>query len=72
MGIEDNIWYDRKRTHLASNADLLERIHSLSKEHNRILMAPSKLRELLNLYPGNGKYGLDPAKQSISQEKAYI
>ena len=26
VGLEDNVWYDLKRTRLATNADLLQRI----------------------------------------------
>jgi 3-keto-5-aminohexanoate cleavage enzyme len=58
IGLEDNIWYDNGRTRLAKNADLLKRIHNLADANERILMTPSKLRELLNLEEGSGKYGL--------------
>ena len=30
VGLEDNIWYDRKRTELASNIDLIKRIHKIA------------------------------------------
>jgi uncharacterized protein (DUF849 family) len=58
VGIEDNIWYDTKRTVLARNSDLIKRIHTLADIHEREVMKPSKLRELLCLQPGHGKYGL--------------
>jgi uncharacterized protein (DUF849 family) len=58
VGLEDNIWYDTKRTRLAKNADLLRRIHNLADANERTLMTPSRLRELLNLEKGYGKYGL--------------
>lgn len=58
VGLEDNLWYDAARTRLARNADLLKRIHSLADANERKIMAPLKLRELLNLEPGHGKYGL--------------
>ena len=57
VGLEDNVWFDKARTKLASNSDLLQRIHRLAAASERQVMSPGKLRELLNLQPGNGKYG---------------
>ena len=57
VGIEDNIWYDSRRTRLASNQDLLERIHVIAKANERDIMPASELRERLNLKPGYGSYG---------------
>jgi len=57
VGLEDNIWFDAGRTKLASNCDLLGRIHALAEASGRIVMSPGKLRKLLNLLPGHGKYG---------------
>ncbi len=57
VGLEDNIWYDQKRTKLAKNSDLLKRIHVLAEANEREIMPSSEMRELLNLRPGNGKYG---------------
>jgi uncharacterized protein (DUF849 family) len=57
VGLEDNIWYDSVRTRLATNADLLRRIHHLAEANERSIMAPSRLRYLLGLEPGHGKYG---------------
>ncbi len=57
VGLEDNIWFDTARTRLASNSDLLRRIHRLAQATERRVMSPGKLRELLNLQPGYGKYG---------------
>jgi uncharacterized protein (DUF849 family) len=57
VGIEDNIWYDTKRTKLATNTALLERIHNLALVNERQVMAPAELRKHLNLKPGNGSYG---------------
>lgn len=57
VGLEDNIWYDKSRTKLAANSDLIHRIHRLAEASERKIMSPSKLRELLKLQPGNGKYG---------------
>jgi uncharacterized protein (DUF849 family) len=57
VGLEDNIWLDVARTRLASNSDLLRRIHRLAEASERKVMSPGKFRELLNLQGGYGKYG---------------
>jgi uncharacterized protein (DUF849 family) len=57
VGLEDNIWYDKARTKLATNSDLLHRIHRLAEASERKIMSPDKLRKLLNLQSGHGKYG---------------
>lgn len=56
VGLEDNIWFDTARTRLATNSDLLLRIHKLAEATGRKVMSPGKLRELLNLQTGHGKY----------------
>jgi 3-keto-5-aminohexanoate cleavage enzyme len=57
VGLEDNIWFDAARTRLATNSDLLSRIHHLADACERKVMSPAKLRELLHLQSGYGKYG---------------
>ena len=57
VGLEDNIWYDTGRTRLATNAELLERIHILAEANERRVLPSVELRKLLNLNPGNGLYG---------------
>ncbi len=57
VGIEDQIWYDRRRTKPAHNIDLLKRIHALAEANEREIMEPSQFRTLLHLQPGNGLYG---------------
>jgi uncharacterized protein (DUF849 family) len=57
VGLEDNIWYDPGRARLATNADLLRRIHNLAEANERKVMSPGKLRKVLNLQDGYGKYG---------------
>ncbi|MDO5981721.1 3-keto-5-aminohexanoate cleavage protein [Flavivirga spongiicola] len=57
VGIEDNIWFDTSRTKLASNSDLLNRIHTISKANDRKIMSPKDFRVKMNLEPGNGSYG---------------
>jgi len=58
VGLEDNIWFDNERTRLATNSDLLQRIHRLAEAAGRKIMTPRNLRKLLNLQQGNGEYGL--------------
>ena len=57
LGLEDNIWYDLARTRLARNADIIHRIHRLAEDNEREIMTPTELRGLLNLEPGNGRFG---------------
>ena len=57
VGLEDNIWFDKARSRLATNAALVQRIHKLAEAHEREIMSPAKLRNLLRLNPGNGLYG---------------
>lgn len=57
VGLEDNIWYDSGRTRLATNSDFLNRIHNIAESSERTVMKPGKMRKLLNLQEGYGKYG---------------
>lgn len=57
VGLEDNIWFDRKRTRLATNYDLLERVHRIAEANDRKLMPSQKLRMRLGLKEGRGQYG---------------
>ncbi|NMC39065.1 MAG: 3-keto-5-aminohexanoate cleavage protein [Bacteroidales bacterium] len=57
VGLEDNYWYDSSRTQLASNIDLLKRIHILAEANGRPVMRPEEFRKKMNLEPGNGRYG---------------
>lgn len=57
VGLEDNIWFDTSRTTLASNLDLLDRIHTIAKANDRKIMSPQEFRVKMKLEPGNGKYG---------------
>ncbi|MBN2452352.1 MAG: 3-keto-5-aminohexanoate cleavage protein [Lentisphaeria bacterium] len=56
VGLEDNIWYDSARTRLATNADLLRRIHTLAEANGRAVMPSREFRRLLRLRDGDG-YG---------------
>ena len=57
VGLEDNIWYDSSRTKLASNGDLIKRIHVLAGANDRKIMTSEEFRRKMNLESGNGKYG---------------
>jgi 3-keto-5-aminohexanoate cleavage enzyme len=57
IGLEDNIWYDTSRSKLASNSDLIKRVHVMADANERKIMKPTELRKLLSLQEGNGKYG---------------
>ncbi|MBU1013206.1 MAG: 3-keto-5-aminohexanoate cleavage protein [Bacteroidetes bacterium] len=59
VGLEDNIFYDIKRTRLAKNSELINRIHTLAEANERKIMQPSELRKILGLNPGFGFYGKD-------------
>jgi 3-keto-5-aminohexanoate cleavage enzyme len=58
VGLEDNLWFDSKRTRLATNADLLGRVHTLIDANGHEVMPPATFRKLLGMEPGNGRYGL--------------
>jgi 3-keto-5-aminohexanoate cleavage enzyme len=57
VGLEDNIWYDTQRERLASNSDLIHRIHRFAKDCGREVMTPLELRALLKLEKEPGQYG---------------
>jgi uncharacterized protein (DUF849 family) len=57
VGLEDNIWFDTKRTKLATNSELLERVHVIAEANGRQVMTPKVFRKQMNLKPGNGTYG---------------
>lgn len=57
VGLEDNIWYDAERTRLATNTELIERIHVIAKANNREVMTPTEFRTTMDMEPGHGRYG---------------
>ncbi|OBX27193.1 uncharacterized protein (DUF849 family) [Gelidibacter algens] len=57
VGLEDNIWYDVEKTKLATNSELVERIHVVAKANNREIMTPSEFRAQMDMEPGYGRYG---------------
>ena len=57
VGLEDNIWFAKKSMRLASNTDLLKRIHILIKANGRQFPQSLDVRKMLGLEAGNGIYG---------------
>lgn len=49
VGLEDNLWMDSVRQQLATNTQMVERIHQLAHLSERTVMAPVMLRSQLNL-----------------------
>lgn len=45
VGLEDNIWFDRERKLLATNINLLKRVHQLIELHQNKVMKPTELGE---------------------------
>jgi uncharacterized protein (DUF849 family) len=52
VGLEDNIWYDRNRTVLATNRSLLERVVRSVELADRAVATPRQTRERLRLARG--------------------
>lgn len=49
VGIEDNIWWDRGRTRLATNRELVERLVTAAELAERPIATPAETRALLGL-----------------------
>jgi uncharacterized protein (DUF849 family) len=49
VGLEDNLWMDRKRMQLATNEGMVERVHALAALADRSVMEPSGLRAALRM-----------------------
>ena len=58
IGLEDNIWYDNRRTRLATNVDLLKRIIQFAEDTGRNVMSPKEGRKLLELKTPSEGYGM--------------
>lgn len=57
MGLEDNIFYNADRLRLATNQDLLQRVHVMAEQLDRRVMTPAEFRVAMKMAPGNGRYG---------------
>lgn len=60
VGLEDNLFWDADRTRLATNQELIERVHDMGAILGRRVMRPAELRKRLGLLPGRGEYGRKP------------
>lgn len=49
VGLEDNLWLDANRKRLATNMEMLERVHQLAALSGRTIMKPDDLRSRLGL-----------------------
>lgn len=49
LGLEDNIWWDRERAELATNAMLVERVRQIAELAERPIATPRQVRERLGL-----------------------
>jgi uncharacterized protein (DUF849 family) len=63
VGLEDTIWYDNKRTRLATNYELIKRIQSIADTFQRKIMPPTKMRQLLGLKDPKSGYGVKDGKE---------
>lgn len=52
VGIEDSVFYDYRRTRLATNEELVRRIARIADELQRPVATPAQARELMGLAPG--------------------
>ena len=57
IGLEDNLFYDEERSKLATNANLLQRVHQLAELLGKRVMTAKEFRVALKMAPGNGHYG---------------
>ena len=46
VGVEDNIWWDEKRSRLATNKELLQRVHQLLQIHGKEIFPSAELGAL--------------------------
>jgi uncharacterized protein (DUF849 family) len=46
VGVEDNIWWDEKRSRLATNKELLQRVHQLLQIHGKAVFPSAELGAL--------------------------
>ncbi len=59
IGLEDNLWFDTpQRTSLATNRELLKRLHMVAETFGRTTMSREEARKLLGLKQASEGYGL--------------
>lgn len=65
VGLEDNIWYDRDRTALATNRMLIDRVRQLAEALERPVASPAAVRRQLRITPLDGTAG-EPAEEGLT------
>ena len=65
-GLEDNLFLDNARTRLATNRQLIRRVHDLAGALERPVMTPEDFRQRVGLLPGHGQYGRAPQPSPAS------
>lgn len=58
VGLEDNIWYDKKKTILASNESLVKRVLEIAEICELAPCSAAETRKVIGLASGDGLYGL--------------
>jgi len=61
MGLEDNLFFDSGRKKLATNLDLLRRVHDMAAHLERTVMSPEEFRKRMDMQAGHGAFGRVPA-----------
>ena len=64
VGLEDNVWWDRARTRLATNVELVRRVRQLAEIAERPLATPAETRALLGFPPATHAASDAPADAS--------
>lgn len=59
VGLEDNIWFDGGRTQLATNVQLIQRIHTIAGANSRAIMTPAEFRQKMQMNTGQDTFGRD-------------
>ena len=49
VGLEDSLYYDREKVHLATNAGLIERVVKVARAMGREIASPDKARQIIGL-----------------------
>lgn len=60
IGLEDNLFFNFQRRELATNMQLLERVHSLAQIFGRRVVTPPAFRERMQLRTAADGYGREP------------
>lgn len=73
IGLEDNLYLDPERRTLASNIDLVTRVHRLATAVGRSVMTPQEFRQRLGLAPGSPRTKrptetVDPSAVQVPQQ----